>query len=53
MANGKKMTVHKKVRQDDRPNGKSWKKRPKGFTTLDRKLITVSQRNKGTTGSWL
>jgi hypothetical protein len=54
MAKGKKrMTTHKKVRQDGRPNGKSFKQHPKGFTTVDRRLVTVSQELKGTTGSWL
>ena len=54
MAKGKKkMTVHKHTPNTERPNGKSWKQHPKGFTTVDRKLITVSQKNNGTTGSWL
>jgi hypothetical protein len=54
MAKGKKrMTTHKKVRQDGRPNGKSFKQHPKGFTTVDRRLVTVSQELKATTGSRL
>lgn len=44
---------HKGTRQEGRPNGKPFKQHPKGFTTVDRRLITVSQESKGTTGSWL
>jgi hypothetical protein len=43
MAKGKKkMTTHKKVRQDGRPNGKAFKKHPKGFDLDKGKLYTVS-----------
>lgn len=52
MAKQKKMTVHKEIRSD-RPNGKAFKQHPKGFSTVDRRLVTVSQELKGTTGSWL
>ena len=45
--------VHKKIRQDGRPNGKAWKKHPKGFNTLTRSLVTVGQSLKGTTGAFL
>lgn len=53
MAKGKKkMTVHKSIRQDGRPNGKKWKKHPKGFNTVDRRLKT-STEHKGETFSSL
>lgn len=35
----------------DRPNGKAWKKLPKGFTVFGRRLVTVPRKGEaGTTG---
>lgn len=34
----KKSAAHKGIRQDGRPNGKSWKKHPKFFNAIKRRL---------------
>lgn len=47
MSKLKRMTVHKNIRQDGRPNGKAWKKRPKGFDLESGKLVTTGQFSKG------
>lgn len=41
MAQKKKFTIHKKVTQDGRRNGKAWKKYPKGFDLDKGRLYTV------------
>lgn len=46
MAKQKKTTVHKKVRQDDRPNGKSWKQHPKGFDRIKGRLVPANDVSK-------
>lgn len=38
MARQKKMSVHKKITQDGRPNGKKYKLHPLGFNSEKRKL---------------
>lgn len=44
---------HKKNPNVDRPNGKAWKKHPKGFSTIARRLVTVLMPGKaGTTGEY-
>lgn len=54
MAKGKKkMTVHKNIRQDGRPNGKKWKQHPKAFDYGHRRLITVDQKDKGESALFL
>jgi len=40
---------HKGVRQDGRPNGKSWKQNPKGFSLQDGHLMTAGPARKGKT----
>lgn len=40
---------HKHTPNVDRPNGKAWKKRPKGFDSITRQLETTTQQFKGTT----
>lgn len=48
MAKGKKnMTIHKKNPNTDRPNGKSWKKFPKGFDRIKGKLVPADNVSKG------
>lgn len=41
MAKQKKMTTHKKVRQDGRPNGKSYKQHIRKFDPDKRKLVCI------------
>lgn len=49
MAKGKKkMTVHKKIVNVARPNGKSWKQHPQRFDTLKGKLSPADNISKGT-----
>lgn len=48
MPKQKKFTVHKKVREDGRRNGKSWKQHPKGFSATLRRLVTVARPLGGT-----
>lgn len=49
MAKGKKkMTVHRKTLNSQRPNGKAWKQHPKAFSLQDGHLVT-SEPLKGTT----
>lgn len=38
---------HKHVVNPDRPNGKAWKKRPKGFDLTLKRLHTTAQALKG------
>lgn len=40
MAKQKKMTVHKKVREDGRRNGKAFKQYPKAFDRERGRLVT-------------
>lgn len=40
---------HKKVTQAGRPNGKAWKKHPKGFLEETGRLVSVGINLKGTT----
>lgn len=48
MAKGKKkMTVHKKVREDSRPGGKSLKKHPKIFSVEKRRLVPAVYKVRG------
>lgn len=44
MAKQKKMTTHKKVRQDGRPNGKAWKQITRKFDPLKRRLVGFRTR---------
>lgn len=49
MAKGKKkMTTHKHTPNQDRPNGKSWKKHPQRFDLVKGKLISADNNTKGT-----
>lgn len=41
---------HKHTPNVDRPNGKAWKKHPKGFSETFRRLVTVPKAQAGTTG---
>lgn len=41
---------HKHTPNQDRPNGKAWKKHPKGFSETLRRLVTVPRDLAGTTG---
>lgn len=47
MAKTKRTTVHKKVREDARPNGKSLKKHPKIFSATARRLVPAIYKVKG------
>lgn len=48
MAKGKKkMTTHKKVREDARPSGKHLKKHPKIFSATKRRLVPAIYKVKG------
>lgn len=48
MAKGKKkMTVHKKTLNTQRPNGKAWKQHPKGWDPISRSLATTLNAFKG------
>lgn len=50
MAKGKKkMTVHKKTLNTQRPNGKAWKQHPKGFDLTLRRLVTTVLKGKSFT----
>lgn len=43
---------HKRTPNVDRPNGKAWKKHPKGFTRRTRRLVTNLVGGGGTTGNF-
>jgi hypothetical protein len=48
MAKGKKKTtVHKKIREDARPSGKSLKKHPKIFSVAKRRLVPAVYKVRG------
>ncbi len=48
MAKGKKKTtVHKKVREDSRPSGKSLKKHPQIFSPEKRRLVPAVYKVRG------
>lgn len=54
MAKGKKKTtVHKHTPNLERKNGKSWKQYPQAFDTEKRRLVTVGDTMKGTSGVFL
>lgn len=47
MAKKKKTTTHKKIREDARPGGKGFKKHPKIFSVVKRRLVPAMYKVRG------